>query len=164
MKKLKLLFFILIMLTLYDGYSQSKKTSLTLTIEVASFENTKGVLRVCITDKKDDFLKSCIFSKTVVVKDATVSLKIENMEKGDWYYASKKFAEAELIMPNLDHASKSLLMASFCLYQINFYPEAEASLKRFVSKYPADKNIEYAKCKLKTISISIEVGITSFLR
>jgi outer membrane protein assembly factor BamD len=31
------------------------------------------------------------------------------------------------------------------LYQINFYPEAEASLKRFVSKYPADKNIEYAK-------------------
>ena len=70
---------------------------------------------------------------------------IENMEKGAWYFASKKFTEAELIMPNLDHASKSLLMASFCLYQINFYPEAEASLKRFVSKYPADKNIEYAK-------------------
>ena len=72
------------MLTLYDGYSQSKKTSLTLTIEVASFENTKGVLRVCITDKKDDFLKSCTFSKTVVVKDEVVSLKIENMEKGNY--------------------------------------------------------------------------------
>ena len=72
------------MLTLYDGYSQSKKTSLTLTIEVASFENTKGVLRVCITDKKDDFLKSCTFSKTVVVKDEAVSLKIENMEKGNY--------------------------------------------------------------------------------
>ena len=84
MKKLKLLFFILIMLTLYDGYSQSKKTSLTLTIEVASFENTKGVLRVCITDKKDDFLKSCTFSRTVVVKDEAVSLKIENMEKGNY--------------------------------------------------------------------------------
>ena len=84
MRKLKLLFFVLIMLTLYDGYSQSKKTSLTLTIEVASFENTKGVLRVCITDKKDDFLKSCTFSKTVVVKDEVVSLKIENMEKGNY--------------------------------------------------------------------------------
>ena len=84
MRKLKLLFFVLIMLTLYDGYSQSKKTSLTLTIEVASFENTKGVLRVCITDKKDDFLKSCTFSKTVVVKDEAVSLKIENMEKGNY--------------------------------------------------------------------------------
>ena len=84
MRKLKLLFFVLIMLTLYDGYSQSKKTSLTLTIEVASFENTKGVLRVCITDKKDDFLKSCTFSRTVVVKDEAVSLKIENMEKGNY--------------------------------------------------------------------------------
>ena len=70
---------------------------------------------------------------------------IENMEKGDWYFASQKFTEAELIMPNLVDASKSLLMASFCLYQINFYPEAEASLKRFILKYPADKNIEYAK-------------------
>ena len=72
------------MLTLYDGYSQSKKTSLTLTIEVASFENTKGVLRVCVTDQKDDFLKSCAFSKIVTVEDDTVSLKIENIEKGDY--------------------------------------------------------------------------------
>ena len=84
MKKLKLLFFILIMLTLYDCYSQSKKTSLTLTIEVASFENTKGVLRVCVTDQKDDFLKSCAFSKIVTVEDDTVSLKIENIEKGNY--------------------------------------------------------------------------------
>ena len=84
MKKLKLLFFILIMLTLYDGYSQSKKTSLTLTIEVASFENTKGVFRVCVTDQKDDFLKSCAFSKIVTVEDDTVSLKIENIEKGNY--------------------------------------------------------------------------------
>ena len=84
MKKLKLLFFVLIMLTLYDGYSQSKKTSLTLTIEVASFENTKGVLRVCVTDQKDDFLKSCAFSKIVAVEDDTVSLKIENIEKGNY--------------------------------------------------------------------------------
>ena len=84
MRKLKLLFFILIMLTLYDGYSQSKKNSLTLTIEVASFENTKGVLRVCVTDQKDDFLKSCAFSKIVTVENDTVSLKIENIEKGNY--------------------------------------------------------------------------------
>ena len=72
------------MLTMWDGYSQSKKTSLTLTIEVASFENTKGVLRVCVTDQKDDFLKSCAFSKIVTVEDDTVSLKIENIEKGNY--------------------------------------------------------------------------------
>ena len=69
---------------MWDGYSQSKKTSLTLTIEVASFENTKGVLRVCVTDQKDDFLKSCAFSKIVTVEDDTVSLKIENIEKGNY--------------------------------------------------------------------------------
>ena len=72
------------MLTMWDGYSQSKKTSLTLTIEVASFENTKGVLRVCVTDQKDGFLKSCTFSKIVAVEDDTVSLKIENIEKGNY--------------------------------------------------------------------------------
>ena len=72
------------MLTMWDGYSQSKKTSLTLTIEVASFENTKGVLRVCVTDQKDDFLKSCAFSKIVTVEDDKVSLKIENIEKGNY--------------------------------------------------------------------------------
>ena len=84
MKKLKLLFFIPIMLTMYDGYLQSKKTSLTLTVEVARFENTKGVLRVCVTNQKEDFLKSCTFSKIVAVEDKTVSLKIENIEKGNY--------------------------------------------------------------------------------
>ena len=70
---------------------------------------------------------------------------VENMEKGDWFYASKNFSEAELIMPNLQHASKSLLMSAYCLYQINFYPEAQATLERFIAKYPIDDNIEYAK-------------------
>jgi outer membrane protein assembly factor BamD len=70
---------------------------------------------------------------------------VENMEKGDWFYASKKFSEAELIMPDLQHASKSLLMSAYCLYQINFYPEAQATLERFIAKYPIDDNIEYAK-------------------
>ena len=84
MKKLKLLFFILIMLTLYDGYSQSKINGFTLTIEVTSFENTKGVLRVCVTNQKEDFLKSCAFSKIVAIEDDKVSLKIENIEKGNY--------------------------------------------------------------------------------
>jgi len=84
MGKLKLLFLICIMLTVCGGYSQSKKNSFTLKIKVASFENIKGVLRVCITDQKDTFLKSCTFSKTVGVEDETVFLKIENIEKGNY--------------------------------------------------------------------------------
>lgn len=84
MRKLKLLFLICAMLSVFGGYSQSKKNSFTLKIKVASFENIKGVLRVCVTDQKDNFLKSCAFSKTVVVEDETVSLKIENIEKGSY--------------------------------------------------------------------------------
>lgn len=84
MRKLKLLFLICIILTVCGGYSQSTKNSFTLKIKVASFENIKGVLRVCITDQKDNFLKSCAFSKTVVVEAETVSLKIENIEKGNY--------------------------------------------------------------------------------
>jgi uncharacterized protein (DUF2141 family) len=53
-------------------------------MKVGNFKTTKGVLRVCVTDKKDDFLKSCTFSKIVAVEDKTVSLKIENIEKGNY--------------------------------------------------------------------------------
>jgi len=35
-------------------------------------------------------------------------------------------------------------MSSFCLYSINFYPEATANLERFINQYPTDKNVAYA--------------------
>jgi len=69
---------------------------------------------------------------------------VEAIEKGDWFFASKKFAEAELILPNIEFSAKASLMSSYCLYQINFYSEALSSLERFVNQYPADKNISYA--------------------
>ena len=57
------------------------------------------------------------------------SQAVTRMESGDWFYAHKKFAQAELLMQDIDHAAQSLLMSSYCLYQINFYPEAQASLE-----------------------------------
>ena len=42
-------------------------------------------------------------------------------------------------------AAKSAIMSSlFSLYGINFYDEAEENLKRYLKKYPADKNVIYA--------------------
>ena len=35
-------------------------------------------------------------------------------------------------------------MSGYCLYIINFYDQAEESLERFISRYPANKNIVYA--------------------
>ena len=84
MKKLYLIYLIFLLLYVSNSYSQSKKNGFTLKIEVTSFENTRGVLRVCVTNQKEDFLKSCAFSKTVTIEDDKVSLKIENIEEGNY--------------------------------------------------------------------------------
>ena len=69
---------------------------------------------------------------------------VEAMNRGDYFYASKKFLEAEPILPKIEFSAKASLMSSYCLYLINFYPEATANLERFINQYPADKNVAYA--------------------
>ena len=69
---------------------------------------------------------------------------VEAMNLGQYFYASKKFSEAETILPKIEFSAKASLMSSYCLYLINFYPEATASLDRYINKYPADKNFSYA--------------------
>ena len=69
---------------------------------------------------------------------------VEAMERGDYFFASSKFSEAELILPKIEFSAKASLMSSYCLYLINFYPEAIANLERFINVYAADKNIAYA--------------------
>jgi len=81
--------------------------------------------------------------------DSEESFKIYNealeaMNSGEYLFASKKFSEAEAILPKIDFSAKASLMSSYCLYIINFYPEAIAGLERFINKYPADNNIAYA--------------------
>ena len=69
---------------------------------------------------------------------------VEEMNKGNFFYASKKFSEAEAILPKIEYSAKAALMSSYCLYIINFYPEATANLERFLNQYPTDKNVAYA--------------------
>ena len=69
---------------------------------------------------------------------------VEEMNKGNFFYASKKFSEAEAILPKIEYSAKASLMSSYCLYILNFYPEATANLERFLNQYPADKNVAYA--------------------
>ena len=76
---------------------------------------------------------------------------LENLEEGQYFYASKKFSEAENILPQIEFAAKSALMSGYCLYLINFYIESEEALERFIKKYPADKNIPYAYYLLAVI-------------
>ncbi len=69
---------------------------------------------------------------------------LEALDKGDAFYAAKKFSEAEPILPTVELSAKASLMSSYCLYLINFHTEATAGLERFLSQYPADKNVPYA--------------------
>ena len=69
---------------------------------------------------------------------------LEAFEKNDFFFASKKFSEAELQFEIVELAAKSALMSSFSLYGINFYDEAIKNLDRVLKTYPADKNVIYA--------------------
>ena len=65
-------------------------------------------------------------------------------EEGDYFFAEKKFTEAELNFEIVEYAAKSAIMGSYSLYGINFYTEALENLERFLKKYPADSNVMYA--------------------
>ena len=69
---------------------------------------------------------------------------LEQMNNGEFFYAAQRFAEAEKILPKIEHSAKALIMSSFCYYTINFHEDAISSLEYFLKKYPADKNIQYA--------------------
>tara|TARA_B100000963_G_scaffold349810_1_gene359282 strand:- start:85 stop:909 length:825 start_codon:yes stop_codon:yes gene_type:complete len=65
-------------------------------------------------------------------------------QDGDYFFAHKKFSEAELNFEIVEHAAKSAIMSSYALYGINFYEEAIDNLERYLKKYLADKNVIYA--------------------
>ena len=65
-------------------------------------------------------------------------------EKNDFFYASKKFSEAELNFENIEFAAKSAIMAAYSLYGINFYEESLKNLENYLKIYPADQNVIYA--------------------
>ena len=69
---------------------------------------------------------------------------LDAFQNGDYFFAEKKFSEAELNFKVVELAAKSAIMSSYSLYGINFYTQALTNLERFLKKYPADKNIIYA--------------------
>ena len=71
--------------------------------------------------------------------------------KNQFFFASKKFTEAETNFTSPEAAAKSAIMSAFSLYAISFYQEAEDNLNRFLQIYPADKNIMYAHYLLAII-------------
>ena len=69
---------------------------------------------------------------------------LDAFEINDYFFASKKFSEAELNFDKVELAAKSSIMSSYSLYGIGFYEEALENLERYLKTYPGDKNIIYA--------------------
>ncbi len=96
-------------------------------------------------------LYSCLKKKEVVYepqkKISAYNLYKEGMtafDNNDFFFASKKFSDAELNFTNIDLAAKSAIMSAYSLYGINFYDEALENLNRYLKIYPSDKNVIYA--------------------
>tara|TARA_B100001057_G_scaffold312184_1_gene312249 strand:- start:2496 stop:3332 length:837 start_codon:yes stop_codon:yes gene_type:complete len=101
------------------------------------------------------FLFSCSSKdneKVSILKEKDLELQmievykdgLKELEKGDVIYASRKFNEVELLYPQSEWASKSILMAAYAFYSQNYYERSISELERFISKYPKHKNIDYA--------------------
>ena len=107
------------------------------------------LLRICLI-LSFLFIISC--SKNEVIYKAEKSLDpfilyeegLEAFRNNEYFFANKKFSQAELNFKNIDLAAKSAIMSSFALYGINFYEQANDNLVRFLKTYPSDKNVIYA--------------------
>ena len=69
---------------------------------------------------------------------------ISFLDDGQYFAASKKFLEVEILLPQSKWAPKSVLMASYSYYLQNYYSLAIENLKRYFKTYPKDKNMAYA--------------------
>ena len=69
---------------------------------------------------------------------------VNEMNNGEFFYASKLFSEAELNLLDVRFSSKAALLSGYCLYRINFYDESLEKINRFLKRYPADRNVPYA--------------------
>ena len=115
-------------------------------------------LRLIIFTSLALFLFSC--SKDKAVYKPTIKIDpyviyqegLDSFKKNQFFFASKKFAEAEINFTSPAAAAKSAIMNSFSLYAINFYDEAEDNLNRYLKVYPADKYKMYAYYLLAIIS------------
>ena len=90
--------------------------------------------------------------KTSQIKETDIKLQIiesynegvNQLKKGDVLFAVKKFNEVELLLPQSEWASKSILMSAYAYYSQDYYNDAIFELNRFLKLYSKHKDIPYA--------------------
>ena len=69
---------------------------------------------------------------------------LKEFNKGDIFFAAKKFNEVELLYPQSIWAPRSILMAAYAYYSQLYYADAIFELERFLDKYNNHPNKDYA--------------------
>ena len=90
--------------------------------------------------------------ETQIKYDEVYSEALAAINKGEYFFASNKFQEIQLLTSNREVVSKSLLLSGYCLYMINFYSDSKEQLNMFIKKYPSNKDVAYAEYLLAMIS------------
>ncbi len=69
---------------------------------------------------------------------------LKEFNKGDIFFAAKKFNEVELLYPQSIWAPRSILMAAYSYYSQLYFSDAIIELERFLDKYKNHPNTDYA--------------------
>ena len=104
---------------------------ISLIIITACSSDTQNVKLIKETNQKEEMISN-------------YKAGVELLEIGDYFAASKKFLEAEILFPQSKWAPKSVLMASYSYFIQGYYTLAIESIKRYLKTYPQDKNKPYA--------------------
>ena len=69
---------------------------------------------------------------------------LKEFNRGDIFFAAKKFNEVELLYPQSIWAPRSTLMAAYSYYSQLYFADAITELERFLDKYKNHPNTDYA--------------------
>ena len=69
---------------------------------------------------------------------------LNEFNKGDIFFAVKKFNEVELLYPQSVWAARSTLMAAYAYYSQLYFTDSIIELERFLDKYKNHSNTDYA--------------------
>jgi len=106
----------------------------------------------CAKEKKIENINSTEQNPYEVYKEG-----LEAWEKNDFFFAHKKFSEAEILFSDPNKSAKSSVMATYSLYAINFFDEALESISEFLKLYPVDEHVPYMQY-LKAIIYYEQIG------
>ena len=106
-------------------------TLVSLIIVNACSSDTQNVKIIKETNQKEEMISS-------------YKAGVDLLEVGDYFAASKKFLEAEILFPQSKWAPKSVLMASYSYFLQGYYTLSIENIKRYLKIYPKDKNKPYA--------------------